>query len=68
MRSGRPRARDVAGARGLSSRCLGPEYPLGKFILEREPKTEVVFSVCNGVFALANAGLLDGLEATRTAS
>ena len=44
---------DILVIPGVETRCLGPAYPLGKFILE---------PVCNGVFA--NAGLLDGLEAT----
>jgi transcriptional regulator GlxA family with amidase domain len=35
-----------------------------KWIRERAPETEVMFSVCTGAFVLADAGLLDGLEAT----
>jgi putative intracellular protease/amidase len=55
---------DILVIPGGETRCLDKAYPLGKFILDREPNTEVVMSVCNGVFALSSAGLLDGLEAT----
>jgi transcriptional regulator GlxA family with amidase domain len=34
------------------------------WIREQAPKAEVMFSVCTGAFVLADAGLLDGLEAT----
>ena len=34
----------------------------------RAATAEIVLSVCNGAFTLARAGLLDGLEATTTAS
>jgi len=39
-----------------------------KWIQDRSKDAEVVMSVCNGAFILAKAGLLDGLEATTTAS
>jgi putative intracellular protease/amidase len=39
-----------------------------KWIQERAKGAEVVLSVCNGAFILAKTGMLDGLEATTTAS
>lgn len=55
---------DVLVIPGGEVRCLGPEHPLGRYIAERASEVEIVFSICNGVFALADARLLDGLEAT----
>jgi putative intracellular protease/amidase len=39
-----------------------------KWVQERAKGAEIVLSVCNGAFILAKAGLLDGLEATTTAT
>ncbi len=39
-------------------------HPAIRWILDRGAKAECLLSVCNGAFWLANAGLLDGLEAT----
>lgn len=39
-----------------------------QWIQENAKKSEYVLSVCNGAFFLANAGLLDGLEATTFAA
>ena len=38
------------------------------WVRERAAKAEIVLSVCNGAFVLARLGLLDGLEATTTAT
>ncbi len=39
-----------------------------KFIQDKAKNAEIVMSVCNGAYILAKIGLLDGLEATTTAS
>lgn len=39
-----------------------------KWIQDSAKNSEIVMSVCNGAFILAKAGLLDGLEATTTAT
>ena len=41
-----------------------PSPALLDWLRERAPATDLTFSVCNGVFVLARAGLLDGLAAT----
>jgi putative intracellular protease/amidase len=38
--------------------------PAIRWILENSPRTDFTLSVCNGAFWLANAGLLEGREAT----
>lgn len=43
---------------------LAKTDPAIRWILERSPTAAVTLSVCNGAFWLANAGLLDGKEAT----
>lgn len=55
---------DILVIPGGETRSLEGNTPLGRFIRERVPQTEIVFSVCNGAFCLADAGFLDGLEAT----
>jgi putative intracellular protease/amidase len=39
-----------------------------KWVQDKAKNAQIVMSVCNGAFILAKAGLLDGLEATTTAS
>src|SRR5262245_20046721 len=46
-------APDILVIPGGEVRCLEPEHPLGRFVAERAPQAEIVFSVCNGVFALS---------------
>jgi putative intracellular protease/amidase/YHS domain-containing protein len=46
----------------------GPADPTLKWIQQNAQKAEITMSVCNGVFWLAHAGLLDGLRATTTAN
>lgn len=48
------------GATGVLRRS--PEFM--KWVKERAPQTEIVFTVCTGAFVLSDLGLLDGLEAT----
>ncbi len=47
---------------------LGPDDPTIQWIKRQAQQTEITVSVCNGAFWLANAGLLDGLQATTTAN
>lgn len=42
----------------------GREHAAVRWILQTQEKASTILSVCNGAFWLANAGLLDGLEAT----
>src|SRR5262245_45574755 len=55
---------DILIVPGGETRCLGGDTPLARLIRERGPAAEIVMSVCNGVFALADLGWLDGLEIT----
>ena len=48
------------GATGVLRRS--PEFM--KWVKDRAPDTEIMFSVCTGAFVFSDAGLLDGLEAT----
>jgi len=55
---------DVLVIPGGETEALDAWEPLGRFVIDRVPRVEVAFSVCNGAFCLADAGFLDGLEAT----
>ncbi len=55
---------DILVIPGGEIRFLLGRSPLARLVLERSPATEITYSVCNGAFALAEAGFLDGLEAT----
>ena len=44
------------------------EESIQNFIKDRQPSTEVLFSVCSGAFFLAEAGVLNGQDATTFAS
>src|SRR5262245_56713896 len=57
-------APDVIVIPGGETVSLTASRPIGRWLLQQEPRAEIVFSVCNGAFCLAEAGLLDGLEAT----
>ncbi len=43
---------------------IDKSHPAIRWILETSPQTDYTLSVCNGAFWLANAGLLEGKEAT----
>jgi putative intracellular protease/amidase/YHS domain-containing protein len=49
---------------GGNTRSLAQDKRVRAWIEQCVPHTEVVLSVCTGAFVLANAGLLDGKEAT----
>ena len=51
---------------GVNSALNSPKVM--KWVKDTAKDSEIVMSVCNGAFILAKAGLLDGLEATTTAS
>jgi putative intracellular protease/amidase/Tfp pilus assembly protein PilF len=55
---------DILVIPGGEVRCLSGDTPLARYIRARVPKCEIVFSVCNGIFALTDDGWLDGLSAT----
>ena len=55
---------DIVVIPGGNSSAISKSEKMLDWIKERSTKTECMFSVCTGVFALARAGLLDGLEAT----
>lgn len=55
---------DILVIPGGEVRCLGGDTPLGNYIRAQVPKVEIVFSVCNGIFALTDDHWLDGLAAT----
>ena len=55
---------DILVVPGGGGRALLGSQPLMAWIKESAEDAEVIMSVCTGAFALAQAGLLDGLEAT----
>src|SRR5262245_58870400 len=55
---------DILIVPGGETRCLGGDTPLARLIRDRGPAAEIVMSVCNGAFALADLGWLEGLEVT----
>lgn len=54
----------VSGGDEPAVRAAIIEYKVGAWLAQRAPRARRVASVCSGAFALAEAGLLDGREAT----
>ena len=55
---------DILVIPGGEVRELEGGGPLAHFLRTQVPRVQIAFSVCNGAFALAAGGFLDGLEAT----
>jgi putative intracellular protease/amidase/YHS domain-containing protein len=55
---------DVLVIPGGNTRAVAKDKRVRTWIEQSLPQAEVVLSVCTGAFVLANAGLLDGKEAT----
>jgi putative intracellular protease/amidase len=59
---------DVIVVPGGDVRATMNDAKVIKWLQDSSKDAEIVMSVCNGAFILAKAGLLDGLEATTTAT
>jgi transcriptional regulator GlxA family with amidase domain len=55
---------DIIVIPGGNTAALLRSPEMMKWLKSTAPRTEIMFSVCTGAFALAELGLLDGLEAT----
>lgn len=53
----------VPGGKGLRLSAKG-RAPIGRFLLEQAQKARRIATVCTGIYALADTGLLDGRNAT----
>ncbi len=49
---------------GVGAREMGPDHPYVRWLRRAAERSDRVVSVCTGSFALAAAGLLDGMAAT----
>ena len=59
---------DVVIVPGGGTRAIRENEKVQQWLRERAKSSKYVLSVCNGAFIVAQAGLLDGLKATTTAS